>query len=414
MENRVVVIDDQQQEWKKIVDSISKLDLKCYPLLDQFKEFRKSIEDIIIAQITGEEFAKKVSELFQKIDINPILFIVDISLDGKVDNTLGLQLGRNLKNVFESIPIIYVTRFTQNAIGKNINDDEIVIYKPNLFVELGEKILELLPELDANQNIEKAEVDKNLTVQKPSSKSILDDYTRKINQVDAQLAVRRSVLELLRKERQLFRLKTPYHWIDETVEAIFILLICASILFLLYFALLHAFVTAYMDKNSHEISPFKFIEYLFISPLPLIITFTFYNYYKRILQPILFGKTDEYIDDKKISSMLDINISKYLFISILFSTLLVTMLEFASKGTKIITTAEKISQSEHIKNLSDTTFLSSIKNVRIKDISNSDEYYFQSNNIYLVGFITAGFLVIFLVFYLFRLEKHISKPKKEA
>ena len=83
MENSVVVIDDQQHEWKKIVDSIKKLNLKCYPLIDQFKVFRKSIEEIIVKQIK------------KRIPPNPIQATIEMEGSFDARTRVQYQLGYN-------------------------------------------------------------------------------------------------------------------------------------------------------------------------------------------------------------------------------------------------------------------------------------------------------------------------------
>ncbi len=90
----------------------------------------------------------------------------------------------------------------------------------------------------------------------------------------------------------------------------------------------------------------KGIEYIFISPLPLLIISAFYSYYKKIISPTITHeqKDIDYAEQYRNKALLDLSIIKYLFISILISTTLIIILQslFKQESLEQLTSYQKL------------------------------------------------------------------------
>lgn len=130
-----------------------------------------------------------------------------------------------------------------------------------------------------------------------------------------------------------------YYWnhiIINCVNLLFFLLFILSAIAFFWIAA-HGIYFDIIKNNGSFTAIIKGIELIFISPLPLLITTAFHNYYKNIIMPIvyykMFGaannddllKNDSY-EINKISSLVDMGIIKYLFTSIFISTIFVFMI----------------------------------------------------------------------------------------
>lgn len=79
-----------------------------------------------------------------------------------------------------------------------------------------------------------------------------------------------------------------------------------------------------------ELSPDNVIvavEKIFLSPLPLLVVYAFYTYSKKIIIPELSSQKDAEIPDNLFKVMTHLGVVKYLFVSIIISTVFVVMLE---------------------------------------------------------------------------------------
>ncbi|MGC4102471.1 hypothetical protein [Ferruginibacter sp.] len=121
------------------------------------------------------------------------------------------------------------------------------------------------------------------------------------------------------------------------------------------------------------------VEFIFISPLPLLIVAAFHNYYKKIIIPIVdMGKTDnkDYSrltnvenEKSKSQSLVDMGIIKYIFISIIVSTVFIVLLgEFVGHFPAHDKSSETHSLSVESKKTESLDSLPNLKNPTIENI----------------------------------------------
>lgn len=411
MNKSAIIIDDVKDEWAVIATELKGLNCSFFPKKDNYSDFRSRFLKIISSTNKQEEIMS-LNNWMNSIEIQPVLFIIDISLTGQYDNFDGLALGNEL-NIFygNSVSIIYVSNFDISLIEGKVKKEDFV-YKKELSIRLPEVL------------IDKGFVSFNNTSKDDSSshqndKSLFDiaDSTRKYNQeltqTELQLKNKKLSIRIEKNKKKLARLSNSEYFLTALTNIFFKIIILSSVIFLLYYSLCDILYQAFVKPET--ISGFIIVEHLFLSPLPLIISITFYNFYIRILEPILQREKRDTSLEKR-ASMLDINISKYLFISILFSTLLVVMTEFIKKSTDNITLQKEISNSklitiDSLSKLSDTVKLGSIYNLTVGDLRNHPIKVESSDN-FIITFIFSGVFLFLLVFYLFKLEKNISEAKK--
>lgn len=130
-----------------------------------------------------------------------------------------------------------------------------------------------------------------------------------------------------------------YYWNDIVINCInifFFLLFMASAIAFFWIAFYGIYYNIIRGRDEHT-NIIKGIELVFISPLALLITTAFHNYYKNVIIPIVENKkfatsgNDDSLKQNahnlnKISSLVDMGIIKYLFVSIFISTIFVFML----------------------------------------------------------------------------------------
>ena len=126
---------------------------------------------------------------------------------------------------------------------------------------------------------------------------------------------------------------TPKRLIVVLLNVIFsFLFICSAISLLLvfYIGIKHIWSTQYCNESEDQVEiVIRAIELLFISPLPLIIVSAFHGYYEKIIKPNLFREPNDHLafNENRNKSLVDFGIIKYLFVSILISTILVVILQ---------------------------------------------------------------------------------------
>ena len=154
------------------------------------------------------------------------------------------------------------------------------------------------------------------------------------------------------------------------IEMIFYIAILGSALFLIWYMI-------YIPTcNVFEGKYFDAIEMIFIAPLPLIIIFTFYNYYIKVFKITLFTTNANKEEDQR-AAMQDIGITKYLFVSILISTIFILIFEYINR----------------ILNL---------------DVELAKKYQPNESNFLYIGLGCGLILLIILIVYLNRIEKHVT------
>ena len=176
------------------------------------------------------------------------------------------------------------------------------------------------------------------------------------------------------------------------------------------------------------------IELIFIAPLPLLITVAFHNYYKKIIIPIvrnkryINGKVESYQDTPeekdKISSLVDMGIIKYLFISIFISTIFVFMLgrmikisgveNNRSYDSKIIISETQLNKGDStvsVEFLTDTSAHTHIVSIaELSKISNRQREDLNENIKYdLFGLCVGIILIILLMIYIRTISKNLNE-----
>lgn len=416
MENSIIIIDNEPNDWRAIAKILkqSYSSINFYPKKESYDTFLEKIEKGV-----SDNFSKSsinsIADVLIEQNINPILFIIDISLTENPTNESGLELGKVLKTKYNEIPIIYITSFRRNQLGVNVPLEEDLVYKNNLEILVG-KIMQKLPDeffaqpTSQSVNHEKIDIRREPEQNESIKINVEKELQNKIAKDDAILSAKRLLKIHEQKRKKIKEIDTPNYPIHKMIDLFFIIIIISSTFFLLYYSLGHI-----LFDYKKDTFPFTVIEYLFLSPLPLIITFTFYNYYNKILRPVLFKDTAN-TDAEKATSLLDINISKYLFISILFSTMLVVVIEFFKKSTETSSfksdiELSKAMQIDSIKNLPDSYPLINLKGLTLGDLKNYEDSSFKNEHLALYAFIAGAVVLILLVIYLFKLEKTIGEKR---
>ncbi len=126
----------------------------------------------------------------------------------------------------------------------------------------------------------------------------------------------------------------PILLIKYFIKSIFaILFIMAGYsLFKLSYAGLHMIINDINSARADEINEKKIIkgiELIFISPIPLLIISSFKNYYDNIISLTISKKesADPYLEKSRFAALKDLTLVKYLFVSILISTIFTIIIE---------------------------------------------------------------------------------------
>lgn len=155
-------------------------------------------------------------------------------------------------------------------------------------------------------------------------KKILDELYNKTADLKFKISQRRIIFKNNRLIKMLDFVDDYRNILSFIIEIIFYVGILSASLFLLWYMIISP-IKLIFDNN--ETKYFEAIEMVFIAPLPLITIFTFYNYYMKILKVSLFAKQGNKQEYQKVA-MQDIGITKYLFVSILISTIFIVLVEY--------------------------------------------------------------------------------------
>lgn len=389
---KIVIIDDLQSESQTLAGALESYE--CFPQTpaDYISFWKDAIIPTFKAADT-EIAAEGVKKYLDDNKVEPICFVVDVSLlsAGDANDRSGMTLRRVfLQKAYPGIPVVYVTQYSEKLLGDRSDDEGFSLkrevgnedVKKYLSTNLPHQILMLVKDPKDLEFVRKPAVQNNML---PDSR---DEFT--IQQDDALKEQKRlkallAQAKILKGNKALAEKLDLLTWkglfIHRLIMGIYKLLIVLSVLFLLYYSFFWVVLHWLKDyiptlEGETKITPFKIIEHVFIAPLPLIILLTFYNYYKSVFVPILSERKERLDEDKKRTAMLDISITKYLFASVLFSTIVVTLLE------------------------------------RISNIINKAKGEYELSDSDLISFIASGGLMVLLVFYILKIEKHVSRNSK--
>jgi hypothetical protein len=404
----LILIDDKVGQLRKLQNAL--LEFRCYPEVEaDSKTFYINCINPIIQNPNDSNNASNLLEFLQSRNIEPACFIIDVSLNEQIPNDFsGISLSRNiLSKIYPDIPTVYVTQYTEKEIGNLLEHEDFVLKKDTGSVKVDMYLRDHLP--TAVAKLVKDDIAfvlktyKVLDTQETSfdispKQSQVDFFELNKSDLETSNAYLIKVLELEKKIQANDKLRAKINrigakalWLHITIAFIYRSLIFLSLFFLIYYSLGWLVYDYLQNSEKFHLSPFKIIEHIFIAPLPLIVLFTFYNYYKNVFVPILIEKKEN-TDAKKVSAMLDISITKYLFASVLFSTIIVSFLEIFSKKLENVTESVTNQTTEGLKN-----------NVAQMDKVTQPEF---------VAIGIGAFVLILLFFYILKLEKHVSGKEK--
>jgi len=429
--NNFFIIDNEPSDTLTIHKVLLGFDKtsKIYPKKDEYDELDK----IVRAWISNKAdpnikntFKELVSKKFPE---GVSCFIVDVALaSSSATDKSGIEFRKTiLKELYQDVPVVLVTQFTENEIKEEKLDGDLAVLKANIGSIDRQKYLELnLPPVIMKALAKSDDKDTATNISTPlsnkSSETTNEDsiknknyYEKLIKKWQEEFDERKSKLEADKLRQKIDSLDYKHFYVHTGINFFFILLLFIGSFFLIAYPAYSLYEMWHINK----FSAFKLIEDVFIAPLPLIIILTFYNYYQKILRPILIG-TNEQTDKRKMQAMLDLSITKYLFASVLFSTIMVSMLDIFSKITptvpdpnhnrisNILYATDTVNKSkiEYTKHYVDS--LMSAK----EPLESSPQLLNKTDNMHIYGLALGFLLLLILMFYILKLEKHISEKHK--
>lgn len=123
---------------------------------------------------------------------------------------------------------------------------------------------------------------------------------------------------------------------NKLIDYIFMLLIVFSVLtlfFLMVGGLWCCITSVYSSFDINKL--LKGIEFIFIAPLPLLIASAFYKMYTKVTKRAIL-KQECNTDFERDQVMVDLTITKYLFVSTIISTLLVILIDLIHNDRVVI------------------------------------------------------------------------------
>jgi CheY-like chemotaxis protein len=353
---KILIIEDKQEDFKMISDSISKYGIEYYPQPPDFRKFAQLLRKFGNQNLESDKnLIKEQIESWGDFDV----VLLDITLTQHSTDKSGYILRDEvIEPLLPDAKIYYVTT-------SQLNEENYINKVDNVY--LNDTLYRMVISKLVNSAID--------TEQSPAINAQDNGYIKKnIEDMERITSLPSAWEKAIQRER--FKLQTPVSFtIDTGIKYIFYAVIAT--LFVYAVCCLMVVLAKYYTK------PIQVAEYVFLIFLPFLIACGFYVFYIKSLSPHILQKNIDQEDFDKASILL--KVTKKLFVSSLLSYLFIKLIE--------LLLLEKAEDKE------------------INPISHQFSVSYKTENPFLQLYFVIGFIVILILYYMYIDRDHHKAVK---
>lgn len=356
---KILIIEDQFEDFELATRTLARYQVEVYPTMATFLSFSRLL--VRYTAVSAQDAGPILDRIRQELSgFIPDFVFIDQGLDGRPDSADSSGLRLRDQFIVKEYPLAEIYLMSGKS-GDSITRPDY-LYKR------------------ATDSFEAQVVDKFIAVHQIPT--VIDasapdaDASGAPAPATAPIYLPDPILAEIRPPAWLARFKRrKEHW----WASIIVTLVDMVIMGIFY--LLLAGLTAvgpwaiYQTAVKEHLDPLHLAETGFIAFLPLLVVFGYFSFYRRSLQPLLFGSSLDSVDYNRASELM--TLSKKLFVSSLISYLFTKLIEML-----FLTHLEAANRSEW-------------------RCSFFIEYFHCSDNPLLQVYLIAGAIAALIIFYIY-------------
>lgn len=343
---KVLIIEDEESDYQRLITVLNRYDLDYYPKKDQFKEFAMLLSQFARKKKDTDEIFGKIKNKIQEYDPDFVFLDKSLRFNQKADKT-GLEIKDRILDIY--VPKAQVCIITVETVSlglSSLQDDVISIRKGSsvgLAAEVESKFIKrfnigLKPDDIKGQVVlkEPAEtVAAQSAISEAKHKDLPNGAAEGLEKVETANTAQKDKpvryatdFPLQFEKNNQFLIYKILPWFQSAVDYFITLVFFTLIVFQFY----KGGITLYEHSVHGEFKPILAAESAFITFLPSLIIFGFYVFYVHALRQYVMKTPSTTLDFESSGKLL--TLTKKMFIISLISYLFTKIVELLEAGYK--------------------------------------------------------------------------------